>query len=71
MIERDDKTVTVTAQPGEGEPVGRTADLSLVVSRGAMPVTVRLTGTPSRPEGSDPDRGRSFAGRLLPLPYAE
>jgi hypothetical protein len=51
VIERDDKSVTVTAQPDGGEPDSRSADLALV-SRGPMPVTVRVTGTPSKPEGT-------------------
>ena len=70
VIERDDKTVTVTAQPDAGEPVGRTADLPSLV-RGAMPVTVRVTGTASTPDGTLLTAAIARGPMSLPLPIAE
>jgi hypothetical protein len=70
LIERDDKTVTVTAQPDGGEPVSRLADLALV-SRGPMPVTVRVTGTPSKPEGTILTAAVARGPMSFSLPSAE
>jgi len=69
-VERDDKSVTVTAQPDGGEPVSRSADLALL-SRGPMPVTVRVTGTPSKPEGTMVTAAIARGPMSFSLPSAE
>ncbi|HEX3148557.1 MAG TPA: hypothetical protein VHR66_10765 [Gemmataceae bacterium] len=50
-IERKDDTVTLTAVSDDGQPATRTVELP-AAARGPVPITVRLTGTPSRPEGA-------------------
>jgi hypothetical protein len=70
LVERDDHKVTVTAQPDGGDPVGRSADLP-PLSRGPMPVTIRLTGTPSKPEGTLLIAAIVRGPISFPLPFAE
>jgi hypothetical protein len=70
VIERDDAKVTVTAQPDMGDPVGRSADLP-PLSRGPMPVTIRLTGTSSKPEGTLLTAAIARGPFSFPLPFAE
>jgi WD domain, G-beta repeat len=50
-IERKDDTVTLTAVADEGEPVARTVDLA-AAARGPTPLTIRLTGMPTQPDGA-------------------
>ena len=50
-VERKDDSVTLTAAGDEGETVTRTLDLPPVL-RGPLPLSVRLTGTPTRPDGA-------------------
>src|SRR5262249_21038368 len=70
VIERDDAKVTVTAQPDMGDPVGRSADLP-PLARGPMPVTIRLTGPPSNPEGALLTAAIARGPFSFPLPFAE
>src|SRR5262245_51419980 len=70
IIERDDKSVTVTAQSDADEPVSRSADLA-IIARGPMPVTLRVTGTPSKPEGTLLTAAIARGPMSFPLPSAE
>jgi hypothetical protein len=70
VIDRDDNKVTVAAYPDMGEPVGRSADLP-PLGRGPMPVTIRLTGTPTKPEGSLLTTAIARGPFSFPLSFAE